>query len=113
DFPSAIKYNMSALDLLGKLEGKESDFLLETTLNNLGLAYQNSGDFKKSILYFDRALGTSKKMEKNYPLLAALRENRAYSKLKMGIFETVEVEMQEALKMRRQVKDIPGTITNL
>jgi signal transduction histidine kinase len=111
NYASGIEYNYKAIDLLKKEKFHADEFYLETSLNNLGVAYQSSGEHQIAEEAFQSALKNSQ-IEKDPKLQAMLIDNLAYSSLKLGRADSVEKSMSKALAIRQRIHDIPGMIIN-
>lgn len=113
DYPTAIDYHHLALEKVSEIPNNQNLFLLETTLNNLGLSHQRLGQYETSIQYFKDALRSQKDFKKNPALWAAIVDNNAYSRMRSGNYRNVINEMESALEVRQRIEDIPGTLSSL
>jgi signal transduction histidine kinase len=110
DYSQAIEKNLEALKIIEKF----GDTLLnkETCTNNLGAVYQNSGNHKRAIWYFQQVL-KNKKVKHDYPqLYATVLSNIAYSKIRQKKLKDVDSKLLEALEVRLNEGDTNEVIAS-
>ena len=108
EYEKSILYHNKALDYLKKI--KNGKTYKEGSLNNIGLIYQEKGDFKKAIQYFKKALENDSLKIKNINLYARLIDNLAYNKFLNR--DTIELynEFNTALKIRDSQHNKSGVV---
>lgn len=110
DFEKSIEYRKEGLIYLSKLKNMENLELISK--NGIGIAYQNKGDYVKSIEYFKNALAT-KNIQSLYPdIYAVLIDNLAYSKFKNEDYSDLPDLFYKSLKIRDSLQIIDGIITS-
>jgi two-component system NarL family sensor kinase len=110
DFEKSIEYRKEGLIYLSKLKNMENLELISK--NGIGIAYQNNGDYAKSIEYFKNALATND-IQSLYPdIYAVLIDNLAYSKFKKGDNSNLPDLFYKSLKIRDSLKIVNGIISS-
>jgi signal transduction histidine kinase len=113
NYTNALKYHNKALNLVQIRKGQiDRDNLLENTLNNIGVVYQNMNNNELAKKYFLQAL-ENKTIEKDAPQLAAiLFDNLAYSKFKLNEKQGVRPLFLKSLRIRDSLNQSSGVIIN-
>jgi len=107
-----IEAHRKALEIAKKNNISSSEQSIATSLNNIGLIYQNQKKYKKAIDYFNQALIRSDLLNQNPFLYVALKDNLGYSKFKTGDFTDLPDVFYEALKIGDSLKMIPIVVSN-
>lgn len=81
--------------------------------NNLGLVYHKQGRFKTAIKYFNRGLRDTSLEFERPDIYAKLIDNKAYSRLQIGLKSDVYITMLRALSIRDSIEDVAGVVINL
>ena len=110
EYDKAIEYHNKALEHLEKAVTKS--IYLESSINNLGLVYQNKGDYKMAIVYFNKALKNKKLKVQDINLYARLIDNLAYTKFLSGDPVNVLQDYNKSLQIRDSINYISGVITS-
>jgi signal transduction histidine kinase len=113
NYTNALKYHNKALNLVQIRKGQiDRDNLLENTLNNIGVVYQNMNNNELAKKYFLQAL-ENKTIAKDAPQLAAiLFDNLAYSKFKLNEKKGVRPLFLKSLRIRDSLNQSSGVIIN-
>ncbi len=86
--------------------------LPSSTLNNLGLLYQSTGNHHKAIEIFKTAL-KSENIKRDRPsVYATLLDNESYSKMQIGETNKLKEKFLAALRIRDSIGDAPAIIIN-
>ncbi len=83
-----------------------------TSLNNIGLVYQNMKNNKKAIPYFEEALKQKNLISDKPILFAMLLDNLAYSKFKIKELNQLPELFYQSLKLRDSLELTAGIIVN-
>ena len=83
-----------------------------TSLNNIGLVYQNQKNNIKAIPYFQEALKQKNLISDKPILYAMLLDNLAYSKFKINEFQGLPELFYQSLKLRDSLQLSAGIIVN-
>lgn len=108
DIPTALKAYQTALTYLENLE--DPWVYYEDVHNNLGVLYQKTGDQKRAIQHFDKALNHKNIQQKDAALYARLLDNRAYSTLLQNNNSKVLEAMNTALHIRDSLQNTAGQL---
>lgn len=112
EFDKAIQYHNAALLILKKQNVPFEFQSKATSLNNIGVVYQKSKNYKKALFYYHESL-KSNNILKDKPLLyAALLDNIAYSKFKIKDFKSLPNLFYKGLKLRDSLKLYPGIVSS-
>jgi signal transduction histidine kinase len=111
DFAKAEEFHRKAIDIMKENSFTKAFLFKETSLNNLGYNYQQSQQYRKSIDCFTEALQSSN-IQDDLELFAILKDNLAYSQLKLGNSKAVPQLFFEALRIREEIQNVPGIIIN-
>lgn len=112
EFDKAIQYHNAALLILKKQNVPFEFQSKATSLNNIGVVYQKSKNYKKALFYYQESL-KSNNILKDKPLLyAALLDNIAYSKFKIKDFKSLPNLFYKGLKLRDSLKLYPGIVSS-
>jgi len=111
DYNESIKYHEKALHIRKNKLNHLS--LTLSSLNNISLVYQESGNYNKAIKYLDTALKFDS-LKIKYPIkYAGLIDNKAYSLfLADSLISQILPLFNEALKIRTIENDIDGLTTS-
>lgn len=104
-----VNYEM-ALDYLKDVPGNHTN--KESTLNNMGLAYRNSGEYELAINYFGEALSNDSLKQKNIILYATLADNLTYTRFLNGESQGLEESFLGSLKLRDSINNLSGIVIN-
>lgn len=110
EYDKAIIYHKKALINLEKV--KQQRTYKEASLNNLGFVYQNKGEYKRAIKYFNQALENENLIGQNINLYARLIDNRAYTRFLSGDTTNVLQDYRKSLHIRDSLHYISGLITS-
>ncbi len=106
EYERAIDYYNIALDYQKQIQ-TENTFDLSLK-NNIGVVYQNKGEYAKSLPYFEQVL-SEKNLITKYPKLYALSlNNLAYSRFKINPRNDVSEQFQRAVQIQDSIGDIAG-----
>lgn len=109
EYENALDYHNRALVTAKKI----SDGYLEAnSLNNIGVVYEKLGLYEKGLDYYNQALEIEDVTTKHVQLHAMIKDNTAYSKLKLGKRHGVLSGMLEALQLREQEGHEAGIVIN-
>jgi tetratricopeptide (TPR) repeat protein len=108
EYDKAIMYHTAALENLENVNQKGT--FKESSLNNLGLVYQNKGDYKNAIAYFSKALEKSDLKIQDINLYSKLIDYLAYTKFLGGDTDNLPQEFYIALNIRDSVNYASGII---
>lgn len=109
EYQNAIVYHNKAYETARKLS---DNFLEAASLNNIGVVYEKLNLYEKAIENFDKALEIEDLAKKHRGLYAMIRDNRAYSRFKLGHRDEVLSEMLTALELRKQEEHEAGIVIN-
>jgi signal transduction histidine kinase len=112
EYTKAIEYHTKALesidDKIIPLEFQSK----ATSLNNMGLVYQNLNNFKKAEGYFRQGLSQNNLITEKPSLYAMLLDNIAYSRFKLKEVDGVVELFFKALKIRDSLQLTTGIFLN-
>ncbi|MEC4047993.1 tetratricopeptide repeat protein [Flavobacterium sp. SUN046] len=103
DYNRSIEYNDKALRIVRENKLNNSEHQEATCLNNIGYAYQNSGDYKAAIKNYKSALDDPKLPDDSPELYALLIDNLAYSKFKIHQTDDLPELFYKSLKIREKL----------
>ncbi len=106
EYNLAIEYHEKALDYLEKLNEKST--LVQASLNNIAVVYQEQGSHKKAISYLNRVVSHDSIFYYDSRLYAQALNNLAYNQFKLGIRKGVENKLKRALEIRDSIADNYG-----
>lgn len=112
DYDKAIEYQTKAL---ASIDDKTIPVVFQskaTSLNNIGLVYQNIKNNKKAIPYFKQGLDQKNLISDKPILYAMLLDNLAYSKFKIKEMEGLPELFYKSLKLRDSLQLTAGIIVN-
>jgi len=109
DYDNSIRYHQKSLEVLEDVDNDKTYY--ERGLNDIGVTYRKQGDYKQSIVFFNKAL-TNEIFERDPNLYAILVDNRAYSKLLEGDTSSVKHHLFKALQIRDSIQNISGISVN-
>ncbi len=112
NYERALEYHNRALKIVIDEPEKDIYHLGASSMNNIGVVYQNMDDHKKAISFFVKAM-EDKNLQKDSPnLYAILIDNLAYSKFKSGDFSGLPNLFFKSLKMRDSLNLKSGIVVN-
>lgn len=113
NYDKALEYHNKALNYILGTEVKDKNYLMASSLNNIGYVYQTLNEHKKAVEIFIKALG-DKSLAKNNPnFYAMLIDNLAYSKFKLNDYSQLPGLFYKSLRIRDSLKkDNSGIILN-
>lgn len=112
EYDLSEKYYNYALEILVKNKFSPKSQFRAATLNNLGLLYGIQNNNKRAVQIFLLAL-RQKNIRMDRPhIYAALIDNLAYAKFKIGDYNNLPLTFYRALKIRNRLNIIPGIIIN-
>lgn len=109
DFPNALKYHKSALDVWKKMNDNDG---IGKSLNNLGVVYRQLGDFKNAEKFFKDALKVYEKKKDN-ETLALIHNNLGGTYKMLGKDDLAIKSYRVALHLRKKIGDHRGVATTL
>lgn len=112
DYDKAIEYQNKAL---ASIDDKTIPVVFQskaTSLNNIGLVYQNIKNNKKAIPYFLQGLDQKNLISDKPILYAMLLDNLAYSKFKIKDMDGLPKLFYQSLKLRDSLQLTAGVIVN-
>lgn len=108
-FDLAIESHKTAIKYLKK-SSENNNFFEAMSLNNIGSVYSENRDYKKSIIFFSKALAT-KELFKNRPqTYAMILDNLAYSNFHLGKTKDLPELFYKALRVRDSLNIIDGIV---
>ncbi|AWI24928.1 tetratricopeptide repeat-containing sensor histidine kinase [Flavobacterium pallidum] len=109
EYHKSLEYHNRALKLLeDRIAFPKKEIYISSSLNNIGLVYQNKGDHKTAISYFKKALAYKDLFKVDCWTYALLINNLGYSELKMGKFN----QLPKLFYMSLQISDSLGLVTS-
>ncbi|GEP49850.1 hypothetical protein FNO01nite_05220 [Flavobacterium noncentrifugens] len=113
NFDKALEYHTKALNYIENTSVIDKNFLMASSLNNIGYVYQTIGEQQKAIENFNIALKDISLQKGNPTVYAMLIDNLAYSKFKINDFSQLPGLFYKSLKLRDSLKqDNSGIILN-
>jgi signal transduction histidine kinase len=111
EFDKAIEFNNKALSSLDKEMTPVEFQSRATSMNNLGLVYQNLNQHQKAIPYFEKGLKNKKDLLLYKPFVyALLLDNLGYSRFKLGKSKDLPELFYESLEIRKNLDLTIGII---
>ncbi|MGH2666538.1 MAG: ATP-binding protein [Flavobacterium sp.] len=112
NFNKSLEYHQKAfLELENLKKEPQYEILKAQTFNNIGVVYQHLKQYGKAVETYQNALKINN-LDKIHPaIFAAIIDNLAYSKFKMGN-NTVSSMFRKSLKIRDSLQIIPGIVIN-
>ncbi|MCB0744140.1 MAG: tetratricopeptide repeat protein, partial [Ignavibacteriae bacterium] len=110
EYEQSIFYHDEALKYLERVEDKGTR--MGTSLNNIGVVYQNMNNHAKAIEVFEKALDKNYLNIENPKQYAMLVDNLAFSRFKIKDTVGVANLFKESLKIRDSIGDIAGVTIN-
>ncbi|MUP46513.1 tetratricopeptide repeat protein [Gramella sp. BOM4] len=107
EFDEALKYHLKALEY-GK--HKNSSTIEATTLNNIGVVFQNRSEYYVSLKHFNQAINKDSIFYKNPRLYAMILDNLTYSRFKLGNYKNVEKDFLRAKEIKDSIDNYNGII---
>ena len=109
-YDRAIDYHQKALEHRRQLD--DARMLEVSSLSNLGVVYMNKGDYPSAIRLYEEGLAYDSLALKSRRTHARLLDNLAYAKFKLG--DTVDLPelFFTPLRIREDIKDRLGMVTN-
>ena len=109
-YDRAIDYHQKALGYRRQL--KDEGLLEVSSLSNLGVVYMNKGDYQGAIRYYNEGLAYDSVAIKSRRTYARLLDNLAYAKFKLGDTDDLPALFLTPLRIRKDINDRLGMITN-
>jgi len=109
DNDSAIFYGLKTLELSKKINFKSGE---AGSNSDLGVFYQNAGDLKTSLIYYNLALGLYNE-QKNYAKQSVVYNNLARINEDLGNFQKAIDFHHNSISIREKLKDEAGLSQNL
>jgi signal transduction histidine kinase len=106
EYETALEYFGKANDYLNKRTG--TNIQQQILKNNIGLVYQEKGEFEKAIDYFTEVVAFDSLQYKSPRLYARTLNNLGYSMLKSGSLSNVPSLFTEALLLQDSIGDVAG-----
>lgn len=110
EYDKAIIYHNIAIGILEKAGEKGTES--EMSLNNLGMVYQNMGNYKTAIDQFNEALQNDSLKKHDINLYAQSIDNLAYSKFLMEDTTNVLQYYNKSLRIRDSIHNVSGIISS-
>ncbi len=110
EYDEAIVYHKKALEILMMVENKRT--FRASSLNNLGVVFQNKKNYKKAIENFKEGLNNENLKNQNINNYARLIDNLAYNEFLNGDSTNTENDLNKALKIRDSLNYVSGIISS-
>lgn len=110
NFEDAIQYHSKALNI--RRDVLKNNYLVVSSLNNLALVYQESGNYNTAIKYLDTALKFDNLKIKKPIEYARLIDNKAYNLFLADLTSNMLSLFNEALIIRETEKSTSGLIVS-
>jgi len=108
EYDLSLFYNKKAIKYLDRI--KPNSELLEISFNNIGIVYQEKGEYTNAIKYFDKVLKNTNLKAKNIGRYARIIDNLAFCKLLNKDTINIKHFFYESLKIRDSIKNKGGKI---
>ncbi|WP_298155061.1 sensor histidine kinase [Flavobacterium sp.] len=112
EIDKSLEYHRKAMAIASLNNIYKEYHATATTLNNLGRAYMKMSNYSEAIVNFEKGLRDKKIFSDKTILYAALVDNLAYSKFKIGDFKQLPDLFFKALKIRDSLDIVPGIIAS-
>ncbi len=112
EFDKSIEYHNKALESIDDDVIPVQFQSKATSLNNIGLVYQNRNKYKEAIRYYKQGLSQKNLLKDKPSVYAMLLDNMGYSKLKTNDINGLPELFYESLKLRDSLNHITGIIVN-
>lgn len=112
NYDNALSYHKKALDIANRYNLIKSYNYKASSLNNIGVVFQNLNNHIEAISNFDIALSDKSLLQSNPYLFAMITDNLAYSKFKLKEFDSLPNLFFESLKIREKNDLSSGIIIN-
>lgn len=114
NYENAIAYHKKALNHVNSYQEirKSKTHYKASTLNNIGYVYLNINNYDQAIYNFKQALLEKDLLADNPYVYAAIIDNLAYSKFKIGDFKNLPDLFFNSLRIREENKLYSGVIAN-
>tara|TARA_R110002051_G_scaffold88673_2_gene156250 strand:+ start:65642 stop:67036 length:1395 start_codon:yes stop_codon:yes gene_type:complete len=109
-YDRAIDYHQKALGYRRQLN--DARLLEVSSLSNLGVVYMNKGDYPSAIRFYEEGLAYDSLALKSRRTYARLLDNLAYAKFKLGDTNDLPELFLSPLRIREDIKDRLGMVTN-
>ena len=108
EYELAIKHHQKALNI--RQEIHENSIYVLQSLNNLGKSYKDSKDYKNAIDVFETALEQDSTLNTHLETKAALIDNLAHAKFRLGKTKHTHDQFIKALHIREDINNPHGVI---
>lgn len=112
NYERALDYHNRALTIIRNSKDKDIYHLEESSMNNIGVVYQNQHRHREAINYFRKALSSPGLYRDSPALYAILTDNLAYSKLKSNDFSGLPNLFFKSLRIRDSLELSSGIVVN-
>lgn len=111
-FEESKEYFNEALEIYLDVSKEKGDTMppypVVSIYNNLGIAFENLSDYDKAIEYYLRGISLAKRLPSQWKNLAMLHNNMGSSYMKSGRPREALANMEEALRIRKEMFDKLG-----
>lgn len=104
-YDASLNYHLKALQLR-KEEVKDSIYIIHS-LNNIGDFYIGQKKYIQALFYLKKAI-SYKNLDIKSKLYAIVLDNYSYTRFKLGELETIEEDLLQSLKIKKDKEDIYG-----
>lgn len=108
EYELAIKYHQKALNI--RQEIHENSIYVLQSLNNIGKSYKDSKDYKNAIDAFETALEQDSTLNTHLETKAALIDNLAHARFRLGKTKHTHDQFIKALQIREDINNPHGVI---
>ena len=112
EYDKAISYHNRALSLIKNKTDESYSYSRYSSLNNIGLVFQNSKNHKRAVAYFKAALKESNLFEKTPLSYTYIINNLGYSEFKLGDYKNIPSLFYRTLKISDSLNIIPTQIAS-
>jgi signal transduction histidine kinase len=112
DYEKAIEFHKKALDAIAGSNMPMPENQESSTLNNIGIVYQNLSNHKEAIKNFNAALANNNLKSGMPDLYARLLDNKGYSELQLKSFDNLPGLFLKSLEIRDSLKMVPDQISS-
>jgi signal transduction histidine kinase len=112
NYDRALYYHNRALKIVTDSPEQDIYYLGPSSMNNIGVVYQNMGMHKKAIGFFKEAIAYKNLRRESPGLYAILLDNLAYSKFKSNDFSELPNLFFKSLRIRDSLDLSSGIVVN-
>jgi len=112
NYENALSYHKKALNIANRHKLIKSYNYKASSLNNIGVVFQNLNNHKEAVKNFDIALSDRFLLESNPYLFSMITDNLAYSKFKLKDFSNLPNLFFKSLGIREKNGLLSGIIIN-